>query len=156
MKKNKTKKENKLLKDEKPKTNFWKIFSLIFIGVFLVVVILGLLRLYHFKSSFEKSTSDEAKTAESAIYNYMELNGRNISADRIKAFDRVTRMPFNGSEKKMIGVMVFDNAAEEMFLVDIESNEIMMHSKTEFFGWLNNSRGPPFRNPRFIRDERHR
>ena len=138
---------------EAKKRSVWKILSIIFISIFLLVVIASLIRLYHFKSAFKESKNEEIGMAKSVVYDYLASNGRNVSMDNITPFNRITRIQYNHSEKKLIGVMVSDGSYEEMFLVDVDSNEIMMHSTTEFFGYLNNTKKMPFKNPRFDKED---
>ncbi len=140
-------------------SNFWKILSITFILIFLLIIIVGLARLYHFNSIFHKPAKEDSasiNSIKSVVYDYMINDGKNTTMDNIHIFDRVKEFDVNYSKKKLIGVLITDGNNEDFILVDIDSKEIMMDSHTEFYGWLNDSKNKFFKPLQYSKEEKRR
>ena len=131
--------------------NIWKIFALAFITVFLIIVITGLIKLYHFNKSFDKATDDEIASSKALVMDYMAQSGKNITSDDIAYSDRIRKIEpkfeehANGTSedgdhgKRIMELSITKGNTKDTFLVDVDSKQIVMHSRMEFFSWMTNT-----------------
>jgi len=118
----------------KQTVNVWKVVSVIFIFLFILVLVSGLFRVQDFKGSFKTPTQDQIEYAKAIVARELQNQSDDINnyqfiiSEDIRRFDRIT------PSKNIIQVSLQKNSTMQMFLIDIDSGEVLMHSKTEFYG----------------------
>lgn len=142
MKSKKTKNEIKTNKNTNK--NYWKIISLVFIAVIAIIFIIGAFRIYHFKSSSQKTSVEDITLAKNIVSEYFSNKSINYSLENITVRGRKIRTP---DTKRIIVEASFNSDNKrESFLIDLESKKIIMHSYTESFVEFPNNRSMPFFN----------
>ena len=122
------------------KKNIWKIVALIFIGIFILIIAGGLIRSYYFRPHFIPLSEQQIDSAKTAVYNDLAGKGINAPMESIKVANEVRPIRPDKEEKKIIEVSAEVDSIRHIYLIDANSNEILMHSQTEFFSWMNDSK----------------
>ena len=137
MKKQKSEGKNPIL-DEHKKMKAWKIVSVIVIMMFILVVIGGLIKAYHFKSSFAKPTQAQVDDAEKIAAKQMQSSGANVSAFQMHAGNKMRKFSDDGVSRNIIDVLFSSNSTMHNYLIDLNSGTVLLHSETDFYGkWSN-------------------
>lgn len=140
----------------KQKKNVWKIISVIFIVMFCLMLIGGLMRVYHFMSVFSVPTQEQIDSAKDIIAQELENKGDDIDdyeisvSNRIIDFDRMGRskgifVEIEHSEDSKgifdrimdsegtIQVSLVKNSTMHSYLIDVNSGTVVMHF---FIEWV--------------------
>jgi hypothetical protein len=129
-------KKRKHKKQEKQYTKsnikVWKTLAIACVVIFCIIVLVSLVKVYHFKSSFTEPTEEQITTAEALIAQAVEQRGDVLDDYEIKVRHRMRKT----SRNQVLQVSLQKEAVHETFLVDLGAEEIVMHSKTESFGWM--------------------
>jgi hypothetical protein len=149
--------EQKMSKDNtegrKHRHNIWKTVAIVFIAVFVIIIAVGVFRLFHVKDSMTPATDSEVGAAETVVTNEIGLMGENPSDYIIRVSDWVRVIRFNQTERRVIEVSLKNNsvanANRHIFLIDANTWTVLMHTETEFFGWMYNDFGKFDDNRRF-------
>ena len=126
----KIKKMNKINKNI-----FWKSISLVFIVLFLLILVVGLFRVYKFKSSFVSATDEEINLAKSIAIDFFNSSieeKENIRDYNISASKRARFMK-EEDKNKIIEVSFKKDSKRISYLVDIDSKKVLIQSTIEFY-----------------------
>lgn len=126
------------MKEHKSKVkNVWKTVSVVFIVLFFLILIVGIMRAYHFKSSFITATEDQVNSARTIVSQELQNKGEEIDDYEIYVGNKIRKHGRNA--KSIIQVSLLKDSTRHLYLIDIDSHEIVLHSETEFYSWMNNS-----------------
>ena len=124
----------------KRKINTWKIISIIFIVLFVLIVVGGLLRVHNFRSSDTMASNSQIETAKNIAFTDITNRGENITGYLFKASDKIRSINTGSIRRNIIEVSVFNQSARHTYIVDINSGDILVYSKTEFNDGLDHSK----------------
>jgi hypothetical protein len=119
----------------------WKILAISIIVVFAVFIILGIMKSHYIRSSFVKPTQEQINYAEKVASEKLQSTGVNASSFEFKASDRMRKINDDGTT--VMQVSFFNNSTTHMYLVDINSGEILMHSQTDIYKQLDTEHKAP-------------
>jgi hypothetical protein len=125
----------------------WKIIAIVFIVIFVIVIAGGLFRLFHFKNSLKPASQQEISAATDIVLNELANKGANIKDYELKVSDMIRVIERNNTPKRIIEVSVRNSTTRHMFLIDADTWQILMHSESEFYGWMDNDFGGPGGGP---------
>lgn len=135
-------------KDEKMHGNmFWKGVAMAFIAVFIVIIIIGLVRFYTFQPRHFAAQPVQTGIAEKAVADDLSQRGDNISNYKVQVSDMARGFTRNGMNKSIIQISLSDGSTRQIYLVDSDSGQIVMHSETTFYGWMGNQTPPEAPGP---------
>ena len=118
------------------KSKIWKWIAISVVFVFILFIVIGLIRNYHFRSSFVKPTQAQIGLATQIATEKLQSSGGNATDFKIKVNGKMPKPRYFGNEKPLpvvLQVLFYKNATSHAYLVDITSKEVLMHSQTEFF-----------------------
>jgi len=118
----------------KENLNVWKIVAVVFIILFCIALIGGLFKIYHFKSSFTTPTQDQIDSAKAIVAQELQNEGDNIDGYEVTVSKNIRRFGRMDSSKNTIQVSLRKNATSHLFIIDIDSGNVLMHSQTDFYG----------------------
>lgn len=121
------------MKKEKRRINIWKVISIISIILFVLIVVGGLIRVYHHRPSSIKPTAEQVNLAKGVVYDDLKGKVQNITIDDLKTQGRAMSMKDKGA---VIEVFLNKGNTRYSYLVDLTSGEILVRSETSFFGRL--------------------
>ncbi len=128
----------------KQKVNIWKVISVIFIILFVLALIGGLFRIYHFRASFTTPTQDQIDSAKAIVAQELRNKGDDINnyeivvPKNIRKFDgRMPPPPINifgrmESPRSIIQLSLSNNSVRHSYLIDMDSGEVLIHSQIEY------------------------
>ncbi len=131
-------------------SRFWKITTLIIIALFLLFIVIGLFKVYHLKSSFVKTTQEQKDFAVKIATDKLHTMGINESTYKITVADKMRAIKEGNSQNKVLQVIFYGNSTMQLFLINVDSGEIILHSKTEIYSenWQEHQN----RSPNFPRE----
>jgi len=141
-------KKNK--KEKNTGSMFWKGVALAFVAFFCVIIVFGLIRMYHFEPPRSAVQPLQADLAEKIIEQDLSKSGDNITNYRLQVSKMARRFIRDSMSRSIIQVSLYDSSKRHLYLVDADSGEIVMHSETTFYGWMENQTlpEPPMLDPR--------
>jgi hypothetical protein len=112
----------------------WKIISIIFIVIFALVVIGGLLKSYHFHESMHAATQQQVDAARTMAIADLKGRGEDLTNFTWRASDFVRKAPVmgNNSRDEIIEVTLNNQTVRHSYLIDITAGKIIMYARTEF------------------------
>jgi hypothetical protein len=113
----------------KQKTNVLKIVAIVVIVLFCAILLGGLIRMYHFKSSFIDMNDQQKETVRDLASNDMLSRGKNVSDYRVDLVDKIR----SDSKESMVPISFSNDKETISYLIDLNSNKIVMRSETEFY-----------------------
>jgi hypothetical protein len=137
--KTKTKPEPKIVR--KSGRNIWKIFAIVVVIVFLLILAGGVMRLYRFKSEFTPATEAQIEAAKRLVTADLEARGLNTTDYDITVPDRIHDMDKKGTGRTMLPARAYSNSSKHDYLIDLEAGMIVMHSQTDTYGWMADQMG---------------
>lgn len=111
------------------KRNIWKLVALIFIALFCIVIIGGLVRFNHFKSAFTPATPEQIEFATTLVSHELEARGDSIEKYQVKVAPKTTHM----DNKVVIRVDLSNETTREFFLINLDEQKVKVHSTTVFY-----------------------
>jgi hypothetical protein len=132
---------------EKKTFNVWKIIALAFVAVFCVIIVISVIRLYHFEPHRSFANPAQVDLAKGVVSQDLSRNGDNISNYKIQASDMAREFARDGLNKNIIQISLYDRSKRHLYLVDADSGDIIMHSETTFYGWMENQTPPESPRP---------
>lgn len=140
------------------KRNVWKILSILFIVLFIFVVISGVWRAYHFRHSFTKATPAQIDIVKGIAMTDLTSKGVNMSDFSFKVSDEIRGKP-KGSDglddRQILEVSANNASVRYMYIIDVNSSNILVYSQTIFYDSLNHSEDRPM-NLRDVRRDSER
>ena len=122
---------------ETEKKNIWKIVSIVFIVLFVLVLISGLWRAYTFRPAFDLANASQIEAAKNIAVSDLASRGENVASYQFKVSDKIREIPGDAENKKVLEVNVYNESVHNMYIIDVQSGAILMYSKTEFYDGLN-------------------
>jgi uncharacterized protein YpmB len=113
----------------KQKTNILKIIAIVVIVLFCAILLGGLIRMYHFRSSFIDMNDQQKEAVKEIASNDMLSRGKNVSDYRIDLADKIR----TDSKESMVPISFSNDKETISYLIDLNSNKIVMRSDTEFY-----------------------
>jgi len=129
----------------KPIRNVWKIVAIVFILLFVAALAAGYFRAHRFKSSFKATTPDIADFAKAVVATELKANGEDIANYEVHIGNKVRKVNREGVSTNIMHVSLQNDSTRQAYLVDLTNGEVVMHSKTEYYGWMSESKRLPFR-----------
>jgi len=128
----------------------WKIVAIAVVGIFAVLIIMGLIKAHNIKSSFAAPTNAQIDLAKNLAIEKFESIGGNPSAFQIRVEDRMRRPRDDTTNTTILQVVFYNDTTTHLFLVDVNSGKVIMHSETEMYeklpssGEMQHNERPPF------------
>ena len=112
----------------------WKITAIAVVVIFLLIVTGVLIKIYHYKSSFEKPSQAQIDEATKIAAKMLQSTGSTPSTFQIHAGSRIKRFYDNGVSRSIIQVSFINNSTSHIYLIDVNSGEVLLHSETDTYG----------------------
>jgi hypothetical protein len=128
----KNNRENKIKKSR----NIWKILAIVFVALFIIIIITGLLRAHKFREPPQQLAQEQATTITNIALNDMANREIIIENHTIKTQGVVREIRTNNMIRNVTEVSIYNSTERNMYIIDINSGEIIVYSKTEFFDGL--------------------
>lgn len=128
--------------------NVWKIIAAVFIILFCAALIGGLFRITHTRSPFMAPTQEQIDSAKTIVAQELAKEGDDINnyevivSNRIGKFNGIKigfhpgppgrQVPAETRSEKVIHISLHGNSTTHFYLVDIDSERVIMHSFTEW------------------------
>lgn len=129
--------------------NVWKIVSIVFIALFIVVLIWGQMNLRS-RHHFAEPTQEQIDSAKSIVSRDLQAMGDSMDNYQVSVTNRIMGfiggprpdemppmgqiMPLETESSGNLQISLRSNTTNYLYLVDIDSGKILMRSFTE---WLN-------------------
>jgi len=130
-------------KKQKTKHNAWKIISIIFIVVFVVILIGGLLRAYYFRTGSKSATPAQMELAKTVALSDLKNNGENITGYTVQVSNRIRMPPPNTLPRNITEVLIYNQSVRYNYIIDADTGKILVSMRTEFNDGLNHSNDIP-------------
>ena len=116
----------------------WKIVAITVIIIFALVVIGGVIKAYHFRSSFARPTQAQIDDAAKIATRQLQATGANLSSFQLHVGSHMKKFSDEGVARSIIDVSFANNSTMHSYLVDLNSGAVLLHSQTNFYGkWSN-------------------
>jgi hypothetical protein len=135
-----SKKSKKQIVQRPVHLHVWRGIAIAFIIIFALVIIGGLIRAHHFRSTFTKATVEEQQLAKDAALKDMTQRGENTTQYELRISDRTRLVKTGSTEKKIIELSFFTASVRYSYIIDVSSDEIVVSSRTEFHDNIDHSR----------------
>lgn len=112
----------------------WKITAIAVIVVFALLMAGSLIKVYYFRSSFIQPTQAQIDYATKIATEKLKSSGGNLSMFQIHVGSRMRRSHEDGGNITILQVSFINNATSHIFLIDVISGKILLHSETEIYG----------------------
>jgi len=122
--------------DGRHKVNIWKVVSVVFLFLFIIVLVGGLFRASHSRGSLTPPTQAQVGLATAAVAKALQEKGDDIGSYRVVISRDVRRFGRPETPLSIIQVSLERNSTRQMFLVDAGTGELLMWSQTEFYGGM--------------------
>ncbi len=109
----------------------WKILLIVLGAVVVLAIILGMV-FSHNRYSKDKIelTQEQTDSVQAVVADHLLENGDDIANYQVKIGKETRKY----KELSKVQVYVYSDSITHTYLVDLESNEILMHSVVEYFG----------------------
>ena len=143
----KNKKMKNDIKEEKQKftaannnygQRFWRVVAIAVIVLFAVIIAVGLIKAHYIKSSFIKPTQAQIDYATKIAAEKLQSTGGNASAFQIQVGRKMRMLHDDGAAKTIIQVSFYNNATTHIYLVDVNSGKVLLHSETDIYSTFGN------------------
>jgi uncharacterized membrane protein len=116
--------------------NVWKIIAIAVIVLFVATIVFGFVKLQRFKHTLADPTVEQIESAEALATKDLEARGFDAEEYTIKVLPKVRGMREAGEDRNIIQVFAESNASRHSYLIDTDSNTILLHSQIEVYGWM--------------------
>ena len=113
-----------------------KIAAILFVVLFSLLIVFGIARMYHFKSSLISPSESQKNSAIAVATASLEGAGENASNYKVQVSQKVKRVKNADGDKDILQVSFYNDSVSHFYLIDVDSGEVLMRSQTEFFGWM--------------------
>jgi uncharacterized protein YpmB len=110
--------------------NVWKITAIAVIAIFLIILACGLVKLYHFKSSFSPITPEQQAMVNRAVNQDLMGKGDAIDNYNENLPDKIRKMHDDQNTRAIIPVFLQNSTTRHLYIVDANSGEIISHTVT--------------------------
>jgi hypothetical protein len=136
----------------------WKTIAIIVVLIFAFFIVGGIIKSYHFRSSFVKPTQEQIDYSTKIATDKLKSLGFNPGDYQIHIANmmRKTDEKIDGPNKdNIIQIAFFNNQSSHTFIIDVTSGEVLIHSQNDIYKQMpkprnNDHRG--FLGPGFIPD----
>lgn len=111
----------------------WKVVSIAVIVLFALFVVVGIIKAYHFRQPFTQATQSQAAHAKGIAIKKLQSMGENASNYEIRAAEKIRKFRMGNNSRSIMQVLFYSNKTMHVFLIDLESDELILHSKTEIY-----------------------
>ncbi len=118
----------------KSKMNKYKILAAVVVVIFAVILAYGIFQHYHFKASFVKLSDTQISEAKSIAIQDLESRGENASDYKVNVMPEMRRNSRGNQTEAIAQVSFTKENKEQFYLIDLNSDSIMMRSQTEHYG----------------------
>jgi len=115
------------------RTNIFKITSIVVVLIFVLIIAAGLIREYY-PSPSAKPTESQILAAKTVVASALQSEGDALSNYRFVASDRIRHLSRNEDSKRVLEVSAYNNMTRHTYLIDMDSNGIVVHSQVDFYG----------------------
>jgi len=112
----------------------WKIIAISVIVLFALLVLGGAIRAYYFRSSFTKPMQAQLDFAAKKATEKLQSTGANASSFQMHIGTKMKRMHDNQLSRSIMQVSFVNNNTTHIYLVDVDSGDIILHSETDVYG----------------------
>ncbi len=117
----------------------WKIVSISLVVIFLIFIVGGAIKASYFRSSLITPTQAQIDFAKKKAAEKLQATGANMTAFQSHAAEKMRRMREDGISRDVIQVSFYSESAMHIYIVDVNSGEVLLHSETETYGtWKSN------------------
>ena len=117
----------------------WKIVAIAVFVIFVLLIIGGIIKIFHIKSSFEKPTQTQIDFASKIAAEKLKSSGINVSSFQMHTSTRAKRISNGGISRKVIQVAFYNSTANHVYLIDLSTGEVLLYSETDNYGnWIGN------------------
>lgn len=109
--------------------NIWKLVSIALICLFAIVLALGLYREFHFRSSVVQATDAQIQQAKDIALNDLSRRGEDLAGFTFRISNRIRPLE---QGKSIMDVTASNDTVRHTYLIDLNSQTILVYSRTEF------------------------
>jgi hypothetical protein len=145
--------KNHLEHKMKKSRNVWKVLAIVFVALFIIIMVAGILRSHRFREPPVQLTQTQINTAQGIALNDMNSKGDLIANYTIKTSGVARMIEADNVNKNITEVTIYNATARNMYIIDLDTGKILLYTRTEFFDGLNHlndnmNRNPPQSPPR--------
>ncbi len=117
----------------KQQTNTFKIVAIIVVILFTTMILAGLVRWYHFHNSSIPLTPDQIQATKTIALNDLAARGQDPTHYEFTILPKA-RIMNKETPSKLLAQAYFKNSTlSQFYLIDLNSNTIIMHSQTDYY-----------------------
>ncbi len=111
------------------------------VALFILILVLGIVRFYSHESPHVKATEAQLTAVKELVTDDFVKQGKNISAYELEIPPKLRSEREDNLTTLIAQVSVENESDSQIYLIDLNTNTIVMHSQTEFYnGFLNKRR----------------
>jgi hypothetical protein len=114
------------------RTNIFKITSIVVVLIFVLIIAAGLIKEYY-PSPWTRPTDSQILAAKTLVASALQSRGENASDYQVVTANRLRRIGTSEHPVRVLQVSASHNQTRHMYLVDINSNTIVMHSEIDIY-----------------------
>ena len=130
---NKANPDNKMKKSR----NIWKILAIVFVALFIIIMAVGIFRSPKFREHPQQLTASQIDNVKSIALSDMNSRGDMIANYTINTPGIVRIIYTAGIKRNVTEVAIYNVTVRDMYIIDLDTGQILVYSKTEFFDGLN-------------------
>lgn len=130
-------------------SRFWKCTAIIFIILFVVIVILGIIRANQFRPEYSAVQPQQIELAKKSIAQDLSSRGDDINNYTLHTPDMTRKFAKDHLSKNIIQIVLSKGSTTQHYLVDAESGKILMRSETVVYEWMQDAPMAPQYKPMF-------
>jgi hypothetical protein len=112
------------------KRNIWKTVSIIFIVLFVLVVVGGLLKAYRFRHSDMKATDAQIADVKNIVYDDLKNKGEYTDGLAFRTSERIRDVRTDSGMRKTMEASLYNQSIKYSYIIDIDSGKILVYTKT--------------------------
>ncbi len=120
---------------EKKKYKIWKIALSVLAVLVILIIIGGAIKFLFFKEHFIKPTAEQIASAKSLVSDALQAKGDNISNYEFRVSEKI-RKSESKNKGNTLNILLSNNSTMHSYLIDLDSNMIVMHTEKEIYGWM--------------------
>ena len=122
--------------------NVWKIIAIVSITLFSLSLVFGMIKAYSFRQVIYSATAEQIDSAKNIVASDLKNSGDSVANYDAHINDKVRILQSKGLSSRVIQVSLKSRTLPEShtYVVELDGRQILLHSRTEFFGDFNNSR----------------
>ena len=134
IKNDKMKESKKVYKNRK----VWRITAIVIVVVFALIIIGGAIKAHYIRSSFIKPTQEQIDLATKAATKKLQSTGANMATFQTQTSKKMRAIHEDNITRIVMQVSFYNNTTTHMYLVDVSSGEVLLHSQTDIYSALEN------------------